>query len=146
MLAVKRILLTVYGMIYLDVIIPGPWWNTLTYILKESVVPPSGSRVRVPLSNTSRVGFVSGITDDSECEKNDVEYKEVTEVLDNSSVFGENLWDLALWVGHYFMCGAGEVLKVISPPQLLNGDSITQGKVFGEKELDVNRKFYESEC
>jgi primosomal protein N' (replication factor Y) len=45
------------------------------------------------------------------------------------------------------MCGAGEVIKVISPSQLLNGNQILQGvKAFKEKEFKKHRKFYESEC
>ncbi|MCL1875783.1 MAG: hypothetical protein FWF87_05945 [Synergistaceae bacterium] len=132
---------------YLDVIVPGPWWNALTYILNESDIPPCGSRVSVPVKNSLRVGFVSGFADESECVKDSIEYKEVAEVLDNDSVFGENLWNLALWAGHYFMCGRGEVLKVISPSQLLNGDPISQGKkILEEKELKLHRKFSESEC
>ena len=135
-------------MTYLDVIVPGPWWNSLTYII-NTVIPPCGSRVRVPLKNSLRVGFVSGVVN-NECAKNNIEYKEVIEVIDNAPAFGENLWDLALWAGRQFMCGHGEVLKVMSPPQLLNGDPILQRESFyNEKIFDVSkksRKFFESEC
>ena len=134
-------------MTYLDVIVPGPWWNALTYIYKEDDIPPSGSRVRVPVRNTERVGFVSGVADDGVRLQDDIEYKEVTETLDNESVFGGNLWNLALWAGHYFMCGAGEVLKVISPKELLNGDPVTRSvNACGENEFGKRRAFSESEC
>ena len=135
-------------MTYLDVIVPAPWWNALTYIINTDTAPPRGSRVRVPVKNSLRVGFVSGIRNDDKREEK-VEYKEVVEVLDNYSVFGEKLWDLSLWVGHNFMCGAGEVLKVISPSQLLNGDPVLQiEKTLNDEKEKANKngKFCESEC
>ncbi|MCL1941428.1 MAG: hypothetical protein FWG09_05750 [Synergistaceae bacterium] len=136
-------------MTYLDVIIPGPWWNSLTYIFDGDDIPPYGARVRVPVKNSPRVGFVSGVSKNGECAK-DIKYKNVAEVLDNNSALGEELWDLALWAGHYFMCGAGEVIKVMSPPQLLKGEPLRVGKPLHENksvsDKIVNRKFCESEC
>ena len=127
---------------YLDVIVPGPWWNALTYTAET--IPPRGSRVRVPVKNSLRVGFVSGAVN-SESVKDEIKYKEVAEILDNYPAFEKDLWDLALWVGHYFMCGPGEVLKVMSPPRLLNGDPL-QGVNFFNEKANEGRKFCESEC
>ena len=145
--AAKRILQTVYGMTYLDVIVPGPWWNALTFTINESIIPPRGSRVRVPMNNSQRIGFVSRVIGEGEFVKDNIKYKEITEVLDNESVFGESLWNLMLWVGHYFMCSPGEVLKVISPSELLNGEKILQNKKnLKENKYNNHKKFCESEC
>ena len=134
-------------MTYLDVIVPGPWWNPLTYTISPDVIPPCGARVRVPVKSSLRVGFVSGAINDSERVKGNIEYKEIAEILDNDSVFGTNLWNLALWVGHYFMCGAGEVIKVISSSQMLKGIPVLQSNAtFCEKGSNKHRKFFESEC
>ena len=133
-------------MTYLDVLVPGPWWNALTYTINSDVIPPCGSRVRVPVKSSLRVGFVSGIVNAGERLEKSIEFKEINEILDNDSVFGENLWNLALWIGHYFMCGAGEVFKVISPSQLLKGNPILQDKGAFIKKENKQRKFSESEC
>ena len=134
-------------MTYLNVTVPGPWWNDLTYIINSDDIPPCGSRVRVPVKSSLRVGFVSGIISGGECVSEKLEYKEIAEVLDNDSVFGANLWNLVLWVGRHFMCGAGEVIKVVSPSQLLSGSPVLLSNgSFSKKEFNEHSEFIESEC
>jgi primosomal protein N' (replication factor Y) len=135
---------TNYGMTYLDVIVPGPWWNALTYIIDAKVVPPCGSRVRVPVKNSLRVGFVLGASNNERVDNN-IEYKRIADILDDNSVFGDRLWNLALWMGHNFMCGPGEAIKVMSPSQLLKGYPVLSSKNTFNK-FNKHREFCESEC
>jgi primosomal protein N' (replication factor Y) len=131
----------------LYIVFSAPWWNPITYVLDTDTIPPCGSRVRVSLHNTERVGFVLGVGSDINSDKHIVKQKKIIEVLDNASILGNNIWNLALWTGRHFLCGAGEVLKAISPAQLLNGDPVILGeKAFSEKGFDKHKVFIESEC
>lgn len=100
-----------------DVVLPAPWWNPLTYLAEGPL--PVGARVRVPLGRGTRVGFVLGPAE------NDAQVKKlrpVTALLDEGNVLGEDLWDLARWMGRAFLCGTGQALQAICPADLLRGE------------------------
>jgi len=107
-----------------EVVVPGPWWNTLTYLVEDDLgaAPTEGARVRVPLGKGTRIGFVSsavyraaGSTD---------RLRPIGDILDDSPVLGSELWSLAGWLGGTFLCGAGEALQLICPTQVLRGESL----------------------
>ena len=100
-----------------DVVIPGPWWTPLTYVAERPL--PVGARVRAPLGRALRVGFVLGPAEGETPPKN---LRPVAEILDEGNVLGDDLWDLARWMGRAFLCGAGQALKAICPPDLLRGE------------------------
>jgi primosomal protein N' (replication factor Y) len=104
-----------------EVFLPGPWWNTLTYILDGPRRPPEGARVRVPVGNGKRVGFVAARRIG---EPTDREIKPIAEILDESSALGDELWGLADWLGRTFLCGMGEALQLICPALLLRGEAL----------------------
>lgn len=108
---------------YAEVVIPGPWWNTLTYILESSTPPQRGVRVRVPVGSGSRVGFVESVADSPPVSGSGTRMalKTVREVLDERCVLGDDLWGLAGWTGKTFLCGMGEALQLICPKALLRG-------------------------
>ncbi|WP_158612113.1 primosomal protein N' family DNA-binding protein [Fretibacterium sp. OH1220_COT-178] len=100
-----------------DVVVPGPWWTSLTYGADRPLTV--GARVRVPLGRGVRVGFVLGPAGQSELPRN---LRSVAEVLDEKNVLGDDLWDLALWMGRTFLCGTGLALQALCPPPLLKGE------------------------
>ena len=84
-----------------DVIVPGPWWNALTYETDSPLAP--GARVRVPMGRSVRVGFVL-CPAQTEPQKN---IRHIIDTLDETCALNAGLWELALWMGRTFLCGAG---------------------------------------
>lgn len=129
----------------IDVVVPGPWWNALTYAFEEKSPPKNGARVKVPLGKGERVGFVMGLDYDlpqtaasSNAFENE-KLKTVKEVLDETSPLGEELWDLAGWIGKTFLCGMGEALQMICPNPILQGEPFSPCPALSAK----NRAFQE---
>ena len=104
-----------------EVVVPGPWWNTLTYLYEGSSAPREGARVKVPLGRGKRVGFVLSCSEPPPVLPKGL--KTVEEVLDEESILGEELWELAGWIGKTFLCGRGEALQIICPNPLLQGET-----------------------
>ena len=101
-----------------DVIVPGPWWNALTYETDSPLAP--GVRVHVPVGRSVRVGFALGSAQ-TEPPKN---IRHVIETLDETCALNAGLWDLALWMGRTFLCGVGLALQTICPPPFLKGEPV----------------------
>jgi primosomal protein N' (replication factor Y) len=80
--------------------------------------------VKVPLGRGERIGFVKGSDYDfSGMPSSAVEkFKNIKEILDETSVLGDELWNLAGWIGKIFLCGMGEALQVICPNPILRGE------------------------
>lgn len=105
---------------FIDVFVPGPWWNALTYV--SDTVLCEGARVLVPIRGGVRVGFVAGV-----CKTEPkVKCKKIIDVIDNSCILGKELWTLSRVLGSSFLCGRGEMLKVISPKELLKPIAINE--------------------
>ena len=128
----NRPVLTRTALNCVDVVVPGPWWNTLTYLTKEDSVVTEGARVRVPLGRGTRVGFVSGAVYTVNGSIKGL--KPIEEVLDDGSVLGDELWNLAGWIGNTFLCGTGEALQLMCPANILKGEPM-EGKPMGDKSL-----------
>lgn len=104
----------------IDVILTWPLWDTLVYNCE--VVPPEGSRVLVPLGESQRVGFVLGKSDTKL--PDDIEIRNVLEIIDAKRAIDPDIWYMALWVGRVCMCGAGEALNLILPKKFLLGEKL----------------------
>ena len=102
-----------------DVIVPGPWWNALTYETDSPLAP--GARVRVPVGRSVRVGFVL-CSAQTEPPKN---IRHVADILDETCALNAGLWDLALWMGRTFLCGVGLALQTMCPPSFLKGEPVS---------------------
>ncbi|MDR1649050.1 MAG: hypothetical protein LBR71_02215, partial [Synergistaceae bacterium] len=111
---------------YVEVLIPGPWWNSLSYVC-DSRPPAEGARVRVPVGKGQRVGFFSGAASSAPPKEVGI-IKKILEVLDDESVLGGELWNLAGWIGKTFLCGMGEALQLICPQPLLRGEPLFKDK------------------
>ncbi|NLL37067.1 MAG: hypothetical protein GX256_06055 [Fretibacterium sp.] len=123
-----------------DVLVPGPWWNALTYASKRPL--PVGARVRVPLGRGERLGFVAENVSSSSAPH---PLREVGELLDEGNVLGEELWDLVRWMGRNFLCGRGLALQALCPKPLLRGEPVEskEGSFLSEGALEKGDAFSE---
>ncbi|MDR1740604.1 MAG: hypothetical protein LBR38_01990 [Synergistaceae bacterium] len=122
-----------------DVVVPGPWWNALTYAIGAKN-PEPGARVRVPVGRARRIGFVAGPGHGEQWAQKDG-LKVVSDVLDERCVLGADLWALSLWIGGTFLCGAGEALQMICPEQVLSGEPVAAPPVGGKTGGVFNNEF-----
>ncbi|MBR1418994.1 MAG: hypothetical protein IJ576_08525, partial [Synergistaceae bacterium] len=122
----------------LDVIVPGPWWNAFTYNFNNNnnLILKSGSRVRIPFGNGGRVGFICGV---NSSQQNNFEIKDIIEPIDENNILQFGLWELALWLGRTYLCGAGMALKTMLPAQILTGEKIN----FNLNINNLNKNFCE---
>ncbi|SMG11382.1 replication restart DNA helicase PriA [Dethiosulfovibrio salsuginis] len=120
---------------FVDVVVPGPWWGSLSYRSDELLIP--GCRVSVPVGRTKRVGFVLSSSSSSSWPEGKV--RAISSVIDGEPVLPPYLWRLISWAGRAFLCGQGQALMAMLPKELLSGEkvpafkSISQG---GGPEID----------
>ena len=63
-----------------SVAVPGPWWTDLSYMYRSSL--PPGTRVRVPLGTSSRVGLTVTAEDQENAGHPD-DLKEIIDAIDH---------------------------------------------------------------
>ena len=108
-------------MVILSVAVPGPWWTDLSY--KHADPLPFGTRVRVPLGNSLRVGLT--VAESSSI--NDTEkLKEIKESIDQIPPLPEDLWRTINWFAKTWFVGTGMAAKVFLPSQFLRGDPLEE--------------------
>ena len=125
-----------------DVVVPGPWWNTLTYLVEGGLsdAMTEGARVKVPLGKGTRIGFVSSkVYPATDSIKG---LRPLEDVLDNCPVLGGELWNLAGWMGNTFLCGVGEALQLMCPAQILRGEPLSFAPTLSKNQDD--RAFHEA--
>ena len=108
---------------FVDVIVPGPWWSPLTYRSDRRI--SEATRVIVPVGRSKRTGFVVSNLEsiqDREISKENI--REILSPIDEEVLVPLDLWKLSEWAGRNFLCGRGEILKVIFPTPLIRGEEI----------------------
>ncbi|MFA7622055.1 MAG: hypothetical protein WCY56_09465 [Aminobacteriaceae bacterium] len=105
-------------MLCCEVVVPGPWWNGLTYSTDSPVAP--GLRVAVPLGRGERIGIVRETRDLNEDKEAQFTLRPIKGVLDEYPIFPGRLWELFEWGGRVFLCGTGELLRIASPSSILD--------------------------
>jgi len=108
---------------FAEVVVPGPWWNKLTYLVKDDL--HEGLRVCVKVGRSTRIGFISRVHSDEKLVDFEVsKLKTINSVLDIIPPLPSNLWKLAEWIGRVYLCGQGEALSIVSPSSLLKGAEV----------------------
>lgn len=99
---------------YVQVIVPGPFKEPLTYRVPEELLDliATGSRVLIPLQRRTVTGIVLQIATKNPALKT----KAIIDRLDEAPLFDRNLLDLAQWVARYYLAPIGEVLATLLPP------------------------------
>ncbi|WP_416776993.1 primosomal protein N' [Xenorhabdus budapestensis] len=107
-------------MTVVQVALPVPLARSFDYLLPERLpIPTLGVRVRVPFGKRNAIGVVTGITDNSDFPLEQL--KPITELLDESSLFPDDLWQLLQWSACYYHYPLGEVLFHAMPVLLRQG-------------------------
>ncbi len=97
------------------VAVPVPGLGLLTYRLPDGVQAPRGTRVIVQVGPRKVTGLVTH--DNATADDGPSRLRDVLEVLDDVTFLPEEVVDLALWVGDYYMAGPGEVVSAALPPK-----------------------------
>ncbi|MDR1515405.1 MAG: hypothetical protein LBS45_06905 [Synergistaceae bacterium] len=105
----------------ISVALPGPWWNTFTYLAPQTY--PEGVRVRVPVGNGGRVGVVLDEAEDDY----DGELREISAVIDSAPILPPFLMPLIRWFSETYLCGIGAAMKTLLPANFLKGDELDAG-------------------
>ena len=96
-----------------SVVVPVPTLDRLDYEVPPALpVPEPGTRVLVPLG--ARV--VTGCVVEPSGASPAAALKPLRDVLDDEPMLPPDVVGLALWVGEYYACGAGEALAAAMPP------------------------------
>ncbi|HUF47229.1 MAG TPA: primosomal protein N' [Vicinamibacterales bacterium] len=102
-----------------SVAVPVPGLGVLTYQVPDEVpVPPKGARVVVPLGARTVTGCVVDTGGEAPA---GATLRDLIEVLDIEPFLPADVIDLALWVGEYYLAGAGAALAVAMPPSARRG-------------------------
>ena len=97
-----------------SVVVPVPALDRLDYeVPPELPVPQPGTRVLVPLGTRVVTGCV---VDRSESPAS-AALKPLLDILDVEPMLPPDVVGLALWVGEYYACGAGEAMAAAMPPR-----------------------------
>ena len=96
-----------------SVVVPVPALDRLDYeVPPELPVPETGARVLVPLGTRTMTGCVV----DRSASPPAAALKPLIDVLDVDPMLPAGVVGLALWVGEYYACGAGEAVAAAMPP------------------------------
>ncbi|MGI6432639.1 MAG: replication restart helicase PriA [Sphaerochaetaceae bacterium] len=97
---------------FIDVVVSTPLRQRFTYSAGDKIVEV-GQRVIVPFGRRQLVGFV--VATHQSIEPTSYEIKPIVRVLDKEPLFGQELIELAQWVGRFYLCSEGEALSAMIP-------------------------------
>ena len=98
-----------------SVVVPVPALGRLDYeVPRELPVPETGTRVLVPLGARPQM---TGCVVDRAGSRTSGPLKALLDVLDDEPMLPADVVGLALWVGEYYACGAGQAVWAAMPPR-----------------------------
>ena len=101
----------------IDVALPVPLFQSFTYRIDEGALPPTGSRVVVPLRTGREIGVVLGAHTGADAPRNT---RAVLEVPDAEPALSPPMLDLCRWIADYYVVPLGLVVRA-ALPALLTG-------------------------
>ena len=131
------------GARYVEVAVPVPLDETLTYAVPDALPVLPGCRVRVSVGKRRHVGVVMALRDQP---PEGITIKPVLEVLDPAPVLTGELLELARFVAGYYLAPIGEVVRAMLPSEqtvqvrtggrdaaeLRDGVYVVEGNLFAE--------------
>jgi primosomal protein N' (replication factor Y) len=100
------------------VAVPKPLPQLFDYALVDGMpAPVTGGRVRVPFGRQQLTGVCVALDPPDP----HPEPRPLTAVLDQANVFGDELYELALWIADYYHHPLGEVLGTLMPAEVRRG-------------------------
>ena len=110
------------SMIYIEVAVPTPLFQTFTYKAPSLVrnesggnAPKPGCRVLVPFGRQKLLGVVIGVSTTPPHGLDPVKLKSALELVDDEALFSDSLLKLARWLSTYYYHPPGEVLRAMLP-------------------------------
>lgn len=91
------------------------------YLLPDELCAVVGARVVVPFGRQSKLGVIVGFPDETDIPQDKL--KVVEGVLDEHSLFDDEIWLLLNWAANYYHAPLGEVLQSALPVKLRQGES-----------------------
>ncbi len=120
---------------YAEVLLPLPLDTPYIYALPENlrVQATVGMRAQVPLGNTTRVGIITALREQSDVRQ----IRPLERLLDDAPLLGEGLLSFYAWLADYYFAPLGSVLDLALPTGLLlpPGTRVFLG-MMGKKVLD----------
>lgn len=97
-----------------SVVLPVPLDQSFTYVVPGELQDEVrvGSRVLVPFGKRRLTGMVVGYASEPEEE---VELKDILDVLDEEPSFSDELLRLTRWIADYYVCSWGEAIRAALP-------------------------------
>lgn len=132
-------------MLYLQIIINRPVNQPFTYSYtaqqdeKPELRPEVGKRAEIMFGNQKLTGFIMEITEElpPSCPVEASKIRPVKRILDKEALFGPELFEMAKWLSHYYLCTLGEAVFSMIP----SGRRETSAGGFSfENELTVPQK------
>lgn len=103
------------------VALPLPLPKLFDYLTSENERPAIGARVRVPFGTRKLVGIVVDTVETSDVPLKQL--KHIIQLVDNTSIFTQGLWQLLTRAQRYYHYPIGEVFFQALPVKLRQGDS-----------------------
>ena len=132
-------------MLYLQIIINRPVNQPFTYSYsapedeKPELHPEVGKRAEIMFGNQKLTGFIMEITEQipESCPVDASKIRPIKRILDKEPLFGPELFEMAKWLSHYYLCTLGEAVFSMIP----SGRRETSAGGFSfENELTVPQK------
>lgn len=101
--------------------LPVPLARYFDYVLPQTCRAEKGVRVRVPFGRQEKIGIVVDFP--AETDIPHAKLKPVSAVLDEHSLFSQEMWQLLEWAAHYYHAPFGEVLHSALPVKLRQGEA-----------------------
>lgn len=110
-------------MLYLQIIINRPVNQPFTYSYtaqqdeKAELRPEVGKRAEIMFGNQKLTGFIMEITEElpPSCPVEASKIRPVKRILDKEPLFGPELFEMAKWLSHYYLCTLGEAVFSMIP-------------------------------
>ncbi|MBF0785568.1 primosomal protein N' [Muribacter muris] len=101
--------------------LPVPLARYFDYLLPEPLHAEKGVRVRVPFGRQEKIGIVVDFPTETVIATEKL--KPISAVLDEHSLFSQEMWQLLEWAAHYYHAPFGEVLHSALPVKLRQGEA-----------------------
>ncbi|RUO73616.1 primosomal protein N' [Idiomarina seosinensis] len=104
---------------FFEVSLPVPLRQTFSYQTDNQGLP-IGARVRVPFGQRQLVGYV--VAEQSADDLGEYQVKEIIEVIDQQTIWTDDIWQLIVWSADYYHHSLGEVAANALPVLLRKGN------------------------
>jgi primosomal protein N' (replication factor Y) len=107
---------------YLNIALPVPLRRTFHYLPPPGISAEqcqSGCRIEVPFRSGHMVGVITGHSESTDFAG---KIKPARQLIDQTPLFSQSIWNLCLWAAEYYHHPLGEVLHTALPVLLRQGD------------------------